>query len=182
MTYRERLRELDQILEHHLDALNQLSRVSEEDLARPVCANNWTIGQVIDHLLRGNESLLVRLNEAADSAPSLEADSDLVYSLKERGILSVLGPKPFIKVPIPPGAIPTVPPTVAPHIERLIANLEGYRALVKRAWDKDLRATNVVSVLDRRLSMSGMGFLDGIIRHLQYHWSQIEAGRQRLGK
>jgi hypothetical protein len=182
VTYHERLRELDQILEHHLDALNQLARMDRDQLAKPVCSNGWTIAQVIDHLLLGQEPAVKLFLQTLEEAPALANDRELNYNLFEKGLLSIMGPKPFVKVPVPAMFRPNHPADIEGHLTRLEANLRGFRQVVESAKTKDLAQPKVASPANQKLKMSAIGYLDAMIRHFQYHWSQVEAARRKLDR
>jgi hypothetical protein len=139
--------------------------------------DRWSIAQIVDHLNIIARLTLPRLEDAISSAPKVSAAKLWKPSFLERMFISMLGPSPKFKSPVPP---PFVPGEGGSSVEMMSVFMEmhrRYEACVVRSDGLDIKSIKVASAANKMVKLSLGGWFAATVAHEQYHLGQAKSLR-----
>ena len=176
---RPQLRRLfDQVSELRATAEPRLSALTEQQLVWHADPNGWSIAEILDHLDRSNSYVIPIFDHSLEKAgpAGAEAQATLKYSLFENWLVASVSPGSPIKLPVARVLRPKISPKESPSaVKRFLEQLGEYAALIQEADELRVGGIRITSPVNPLIRMHWLPYVDAMIQHERYHWTQVEA-------
>lgn len=148
--------------------------------------NTWSVVQILDHLNKSGTVVIPLFESAISRVASDETavigDRRMDFSLTERLFNWAVGPNSIIKFPVPAMLEPSVSGLQPQSVLNEFISLQGgLLECVRKGSGLDLTRVKITSPVDSRFKPCVGAYLEGTVRHEQYHWLQVTALRANPG-
>lgn len=153
--------------------------ISPEDLFRRPSGHEWTVAQILEHMVKANEAYLPMMREAVKAAEPIANDPQAHLTFWGAIIAHAAGPNskaPLVPASLEPAAEPDAPAVLARWLEQQRDILD----LVQLAKGKDIARARVSNPLIRALRMNLIDCFEVVTSHAERHLGQIETGGKGL--
>ena len=140
--------------------------------------NVWSLALIVDHLNTTERAAIPLIEEAIETLrrDNQRSEGPFHYGWGERFFIRILSPNPPLKVPVPSLFIPkTVQEPLTQALEPFLELQERYLQVIERANGYDLKAIKVTSPSSSLVKMTVGSYLESMVAHGLYHWTQVEA-------
>jgi len=141
-------------------------------------ADVWSLALILDHLNTAEREVVPRIEQsiAALRREDRRSEGPFRYNSWERFFIRMLSPNPPFKLPVPPQFTPQAPEDpLSQVLDPFLALQERYLKILEQANGYDLKASRVTSPVSPLLKMTVGGYLEAMVAHERYHWTQVEA-------
>jgi hypothetical protein len=180
--------ELNELDHRHTAATDEVSRflegLSPDQLLWSPGREEWSVAQVLDHLLRVGGPLLPKLRDALGQLPPAGPNpAPFRFRLMERWLIGALSPGARFKSPVPPVYIPSSDRAhLADAVERFETLQRDLHRLIQDADGRDLNTVRVASPASRFMRLSVAAWLTATVTHEEYHLPQLRRLREALDR